>query len=73
MGHRVHQTLPATTGWIALIAGAATLARTLGLDAAFLVSLILAVAFRIWTGIYRSRSAHTASTIERSAPRPTPG
>jgi hypothetical protein len=67
------KTLPTTTGWIALIAGAATLARTLGLDAAFLVSLILAIAFRIWTGIHLWRSAHTASTAGRSTPRPTRG
>jgi hypothetical protein len=47
-------------GWIALIAGAATLARTLGLDPAFLVSLILATVFRIWTGIHLWRSARAA-------------
>lgn len=52
--------LPATVGWIALIAGAATLARPLGLDAAFLVSLILATVFRIWTGIHLWRSARAA-------------
>jgi hypothetical protein len=52
--------LPATAGWIALIAGAATLARTLGLDAAFFVSLILAIVFRIWTGIHLWRSARAA-------------
>jgi hypothetical protein len=52
--------LPATTGWIALVAGAATLARTLGLDEAFFASLILAIAFRIWAGIHLLRSAHTA-------------
>jgi Domain of unknown function (DUF4386) len=52
--------LPATVGWIALIAGAATLARILGLDPAFLVSLILATVFRIWTGIHLWRSARAA-------------
>ena len=51
--------LPVTVGWIALVAGAATLARTLGLDAAFFVSLLLAIVFRIWVGIHLWRSAHT--------------
>ena len=52
--------LPATVGWIALIAGAATVARVLGLDAAFFVSLLLAIVFRIWTGIHLWRSARPA-------------
>jgi hypothetical protein len=52
--------LPTTLGWITLVAGAATIARPLGLDAAFFVSLILAIAFRIWAGIHLWRSALAA-------------
>ena len=43
--------LPPMLGWIALVAGAATVMVPLGLDAAFLVSLPLAVVVRIRTGI----------------------
>ena len=52
--------MPATVGWVALVAGVATLARLLGLDAAFVASLLFAILFRIWTGMQLWRSARPA-------------